>query len=30
MEQKFKSSDIDLQMMRNFCEREGESVSYCS
>jgi len=28
MEQKFRNNSIDLQMLREFCEREGEAVSY--
>ena len=29
MEQKFGRNSIDLQVLREFCEREGEAVSYC-
>ena len=28
MEQKFSTNRIDLQVLREFCEREGEAVSY--
>ena len=28
MEQKFSNNSIDLQVLREFCEREGESVFY--
>ena len=28
MEQKFSNNSIDLQVLREFCEREGEEVSY--
>ena len=28
MEQKFSNNNIDLQVLREFCEREGEAVSY--
>ena len=28
MEQKFSNNSIDLQELREFCEREGEAVSY--
>ena len=28
MEQKFGINSIDLQVLRDFCEREGESVTY--
>ncbi len=28
MEQKFSNNSIDLQILREFCEREGESVVY--
>ena len=28
MEQKFSNNSIDLQVLREFCEREGEVVSY--
>ena len=28
MEQKFGNNSIDLQVLREFCEREGEAVSY--
>ena len=28
MEQKFSNNSIDLQVLRKFCEREGEAVSY--
>ena len=28
MEQKFSNNSIDLQTLREFCEREGESVIY--
>ena len=28
MEQKFSNNSIDLQVLRDFCEREGEAVSY--
>jgi len=28
MEQKFSNNSIDLQVLREFCEREGETVSY--
>ena len=28
MEQKFGVNSIDLQELRHFCEREGESVDY--
>ena len=28
MEQKFSNNGIDLHMLREFCEREGEAVSY--
>ena len=28
MEQKFSNNSIDLQVLREFCEREGEAVSY--
>ena len=28
MEQKFSNNSIDLQMLREFCEREGELVEY--
>ena len=27
MEQKFGRNSIDLQVLREFCEREGEAVS---
>ena len=29
MEYKFEKDKIDLQMLREFCEREGEAVEYC-
>jgi CRP-like cAMP-binding protein len=28
MEQKFSNNSIDLQVLREFCEREGEAVTY--
>ena len=28
MEQKFSNNNIDLQVLREFCEREGEAVAY--
>ena len=28
MEQKFSNNSIDLQLLREFCEREGDSVFY--
>ena len=28
MEQKFSNNSIDLQVLRNFCEQEGEMVEY--
>ena len=28
MEQKFSNNGIDLQVLREFCEREGELVEY--
>ena len=28
MEQKFSNNSIDLQVLREFCEREGEVVTY--
>ena len=28
MEQKFGRNSIDLQVLREFCEREGEAVVY--
>ena len=28
MEQKFSNNSIDLQVLREFCEREGELVEY--
>ena len=28
MEQKFSNNSIDLQVLREFCEREGEAMSY--
>ena len=28
MEQKFSNNSIDLQVLREFCEREGEAVAY--
>ena len=28
MEQKFSNNNIDLQVLREFCEREGEVVFY--
>ena len=28
MEQKFSNNSIDLQVLREFCERDGEAVSY--
>ena len=28
MEQKFSNNSIDLQELREFCEREGEEVTY--
>ena len=28
MEQKFSNNSIDLQALREFCEREGEAVAY--
>ena len=28
MEQKFCNNSIDLQVLREFCERKGEAVSY--
>ncbi len=28
MEQKFSNNSLDLQMLREFCEREGEAVAY--
>ena len=28
MEQKFNSNRLDLQILREFCEREGEEISY--
>ena len=27
MEQKFSNNSIDLQVLREFCEREGEAMS---
>ena len=29
MEQKFGKNSIDLELLRNFCEQEGQSVAYC-
>ena len=29
MEQKFNNKRLDLQILREFCEREGEEISYC-
>ena len=29
MEQKFGNNSIDLELLRNFCEQEGQSVAYC-
>ena len=29
MEQKFNNNSLDLQPLREFCEREGEKVTYC-
>jgi len=29
MEQKFNNNRLNLQILREFCEREGEVVSYC-
>lgn len=28
MEQKFNNNRLDLQMLREFCEREGEEIVY--
>lgn len=28
MEQKFSNNSIDLQVLREFCEREGEEIAY--
>ena len=28
MEQKFKNNRLDLQVLRKFCEREGEEITY--
>ena len=28
MEQKFSNNNLDLQTLREFCEREGEAVTY--
>ena len=28
MEQKFSNNSIDLQVLREFCEREGKEVTY--
>ena len=28
MEQKFNNNRLDLQMQREFCEREGEEIVY--
>ena len=28
MEQKFSNNNLDIQMLREFCEREGEAVTY--
>ena len=28
MEQKFNNNRLDLQMLREFCEREGEEIAY--
>ena len=28
MEQKFSNNNIDLQVLREFCEREGKMVEY--
>jgi len=28
MEQKFSNNSIDLQVLREFCEREGEEIVY--
>ena len=28
MEQKFGKNSIDLELLRNFCEQEGQSVAY--
>ena len=28
MEQKFGKNSIDIEALREFCEREGEAVSY--
>ena len=28
MEQKFKNNRLDLQVLREFCEREGEDIAY--
>ena len=29
MEQKFNNNRLDLQILREFCEREGEEIAYC-
>jgi hypothetical protein len=29
MEQKFSNNSIDRQVLREFCEREGEEIAYC-
>lgn len=28
MEQKFNNNRLDLQILREFCEREGEEIAY--
>ena len=28
MEQKFSNNRLDLQILREFCEREGEEIAY--
>ena len=28
MEQKFNNNRLDLQILREFCEREGEKIAY--
>ena len=28
MEQKFNNNRLDLQVLREFCEREGEEIAY--
>ena len=28
MEQKFNNNRLDLQVLREFCKREGEAVTY--